>query len=488
MFLGIDIGTSSVKLSLVSDDLAQVGEGDAPLTVQTPQPYWSEQNPEDWWTALCAVCAQLGSKHDLSGVRGVGLSGQMHGAVLLDAGANVLRPAILWNDGRSHAECEEMLAEMPEIGMVSGVPPMPGFTAPKLRWLAAHEPRVHARIAHILLPKDYVGFRLHGGFVMDRSDAAGTHWLDQASREWSDALCKVSRTHRTWLPTLANGSDIAGKLTPEAAADLNLPAGIPVAAGGGDAATGAVGVGAVGDGDTFISLGTSGQLFVATDTYRPNPAQMVHAYCHTVPGMWFQMAAMLNGARPMQWFADVTGASVADLLREAEAVAPEDAPLFLPYLTGERSPHGDAHIRGSFYGLADGMGRAEMMRGIVNAIAYSFADAADSLRAAGTTIGDPLVIGGGARSDLLLQTIADVLQVAFHRADGAMTGPAFGAARLAAIACGSATLTDLAVRPRVERVFEPASGDRHAHNLAGYRALYRRLKDIHLEYAQDTVQ
>ena len=484
MYLGIDIGTSSVKLSLVNGDLVQIGEADAPLTVRTPQPYWSEQDPEDWWRALCAACARLRAGHDLASVRAIGLSGQMHGAVVLDADAHVLRPAILWNDGRSHAECAGMSAEMPQIGLVAGVPPMPGFTAPKLRWLAAHEPEVHARIRHLLLPKDYAGHRLHGGFVTDRSDAAGTHWLDQAAREWSLALCEVSCTDPVWLPRLADGTEIAGTLTEAAAADLGLPAGIPVAAGGGDAATGAVGVGAVSDGDTFISLGTSGQLFVATGSYRPNPDQMVHAYCHTVPGMWFQMAAMLNGARPMQWFADVVGASVGELLEEAATTPAEDAPLFLPYLTGERSPHGDAHIRGSFYGLADGMGRAEMMRGVVNAIAYSFADAADSLRAAGTAIRAPLAIGAGARSDLLLQTIADVLQVAVHRAAGAATGPAFGAARLAAVASGGAAIADLGARPGIERVFEPGSGDGHRRNQSGYRALYRRLKDIHLDYAE----
>ena len=418
MFLGIDIGTSSIKLSLVSADLDQIGEADAPLSVQTPHPYWSEQHPEDWWEALCVACARLRSDHDLTGVRAIGLSGQMHGAVLLDRGARVLRPAILWNDGRSHAECEQMTAEMPKIGMIAGVPPMPGFTAPKLRWLAAHEPEVHAKIGHVLLPKDYVGHRLHGGFVMDRSDAAGTHWLDQAAREWSPQLCDVSRTDPAWLPRLADGTEVAGTLTVEAATALGLPAGIPVAAGGGDAATGAVGVGAVADGDTFISLGTSGQLFVATDSYRPNPAQMVHAYCHTVPGMWFQMAAMLNGARPMQWFAEVTGVSVADLLAEAAEVAPEIAPLFLPYLTGERSPHGDAHIRGGFYGLADGMGRAEMMRGVVNAVRLQFCRC--RRQPAGRRNGNrrtPCNRRWRPESDLLLQTIADVLRVAVHRAD-----------------------------------------------------------------------
>ena len=481
MFLGIDVGTSSVKLSLVSDALIQVGEAQVPLTVQTPQPYWSEQNPEAWWQAVCDACADLNQRHDLKVVRAVGLSGQMHGAVLLDRDANVIRPAILWNDGRAHAECEAMVADLPEIGTLAGVPPMPGFTAPKLRWLAEHEPDAYARVAHILLPKDYIGYRLHGGFVTDRSDAAGTHWLDQANRSWSETLCEISATDPSWLPNLRDGTEIAGELTSKPAEALGLKDGIPVASGGGDAATGAIGLGAVNDGNAFISLGTSGQLFVATDSFRPNPGQMVHAYCHTVPGMWFQMAAMLNGARPMQWFADVCGQSVGDLLAEAATISPQDAPTFLPYLTGERSPHGDPHIRGSFYGLSDGMGRGEMMRGVVNAIAFSFADAADSLRAAGTSISDLLAIGGGAQSDLLLQTISDVLRVPVHRSSDPGTGPAFGAARLAAVATGSATLLEISNPPKVARSFEPAGTDVLSRKLAAYRGLYERLKGIHLD-------
>ena len=483
MFLGIDIGTSSIKLSLVDAGLVQIDEASAPLTVQTPRPYWSEQEPDAWWQALVTTFTDLGTRHDLRAVQSVGLSGQMHGAVLLDAHDEVIRPAILWNDGRSHAECAAMIEALPGIGTLAGVPPMPGFTAPKLLWVSRKEPETYAKIAHILLPKDYIGFRLHGRYVIDRSDAAGTHWLDQSARNWSEDLCAVSATDPRWLPELKDGSEIAGTLTREAACALALTPGIPVAAGGGDAATGAVGVGATTDGAAFISLGTSGQLFVATDSYRPNPEQMVHAYCHTVPGMWFQMAAMLNGARPMQWFAGIMGASVPDLLTEAQTIAPEEAPLFLPYLTGERSPHGDAHIRGSFYGLADGMARAHLMRAVVNAIAYSFADAADSLRGAGTEISFPLAIGGGAQSDLLLQTIADVLEIPIRRAASAATGPALGAARLAAVAAGHADLADLSVSPETVKRFDPAEVSYHGEILNGYRKLYGRLKGIHLDLA-----
>ncbi len=481
MFLGVDIGTSAVKLSLTGPDLVQIDQAQAPLVVSTPHPYWSEQNPEDWWRALIGAVRDLGASHDLGAVQAIGLSGQMHGAVLLDANGQVIRPAILWNDGRSHAQCADMSAALPEIGMLAGVPPMPGFTAPKVLWLSQNDPDAHDRIAHVLLPKDYIGWRLHGQLVTDRSDGAGTSWLDQAGRAWSDALCAVSATDPAWLPTLCDGTEIAGALSASAADALGLRPGIAVAAGGGDAATGAVGIGAVSDGVCFLSLGTSGQLFVSTGDYRPNPGAVVHAYCHTVPGMWFQMAAMLNGARPMQWYADTVGAAVPDLLREAATVAPQDAPLFLPYLTGERSPHGDAHIRGAFYGLADGMGRAEMMRAVVNAIAFSFADAADSLRAADSPVQDILAIGGGAQSDLLLQTIADVLGTPIARSSDPTTGPALGAAKLAAVAAGQANLGDLAGRPATDRLFEPVPAGALNDGLTGYRALYRRLRGIHTE-------
>ncbi len=486
MYLGIDIGTSAVKLSLVSGDLVQEGQAQAELSVSRPRHYWSEQPPESWWTALVQAMSELSARHDLNGLKAIGLSGQMHGAVLQDEAGEVIRPAILWNDGRSYAECDVLASALPSIGTVAGVPPMPGFTAPKLLWLSRHEPRSHARIAHILLPKDFIGWKLHGEWITDRSDAAGTLWLEQQTRSWSDDLCKASTTDPAWLPHLHDGTDVVGRVTQVAAGALGVPAGIPVAAGGGDAATGAVGVGAVRDGACFLSLGTSGQLFAATASYRPNPEQMVHAFCHTVPDMWFQMAAMLNGARPMRWFADIVGAPLTTLLADAQSVAACDAPLFLPYLTGERTPHADAHIRGAFYGLKDGMGRKEMMRGVINAIAFSFADAADSLRGAGTEPEGILAIGGGAQSDLLLQSISDVLRSPVRRVDDPSTGPAFGAAKLAAVAVGAVEARELDKRPAISATFNPGADVGMQEGLHAYRTLYRRLKDIHIDLEEAT--
>ncbi len=475
MHLGIDLGTSAVKVALVDADRSVVATGMSRLETSCRRPGWSEQGPDIWWIGLKEALGQLGD--DRAKASAIGLSGQMHGAVLLGRDKSVLRSAILWNDSRAHAEAEAISRETPEAAMLAGVRPMPGFTAPKIRWLAEHEPDIHASIAHILSPKDWIGLRLHGEVLTDPSDAAGTFWLDQASRDWSDTLCDLSMTDRDWLPPIRPGMEIAGRLRDVVADELGLPPGIPVAVGAGDAVAGAVAVGATRDATAFLSIGTSAQLFIATDSYRPNPEQMVHAFAHTLPDLWYRMAAMLNGAAPMSWFAGITGTPVGDLLGEAALAVPGRAPRFLPYLTGERSPHGDPHIRGAFDLLDASTTRGEMIRGIVEAIAFSFADAFASCQ---TSLPEPpLALGGGARSDLLLQMIADVNQTPIARSAGAETGPAFGAARLAAVATGDLGLGDLARRPDVSRLFEPNPPDAGLNNrLEDYRALYRRLKPL----------
>jgi len=480
VFLGLDIGTSAVKAVLLETSGNVLATASASLTVDSPKPGWSEQHPDQWWDAVRNCAAQL--KHDhrkaWSSIQAIGLSGQMHGAVLLDVNKTPLRPAILWNDGRSDKECQAIAEALPTVGQLAGVPPMPGFTAPKLLWLQKREPDIHAKIAYILLPKDYVRLKLTGSLATDMADAAGTMWLDQEKRKWSETLCEVSATKLGWLPDCLEGTAVSGELTQSAANDLGLKTGIPIAAGGGDAAAGAMGIGAVEDGDAFISLGTSGQLFVANDSYRPNPASAIHAYAHCVPERWFQMAAMLNGASPMSWFATMVGVDIGTLLSEAEDADTDRIPLFLPYLTGERTPHNDAKIRGTFYGLEPGTTRGMMMRAVVDAIAYSFCDARDALATAGTVIKHPAAIGGGARSDFVLQTMADALSFDITRYSDAETGPALGAARLAVVATGEQSLSDVALKPETDRAFEPndANADRHIEGLARYRELYAALK------------
>lgn len=477
MFLGIDVGTSAVKAVLMTPDGTITDDATVPLTCQSPHPGWSEQDPYAWWQAVIDACAAL---PDLAAVAGVGLSGQMHGAVCLDADHTPIRPAILWNDGRAQAQCAAILAQMPDIGQRAGVNPMPGFTAPKLAWLAEHEPQTYRRIRHVLLPKDYIRLKLTGTLATDMTDAAGTLWLDQAQRAWSGALCAVSRTDEAWLPICAEGTAVAGTISASGAGALGLRAGVPVAAGGGDAAAGAVGIGAVETGAAFLSLGTSGQLFVVTDAYRPAPEVALHAYAHCVPERWFQMAAMLNGASPLQWWAGTVGQPIPALLTEAKAYGTARVPLFLPYLTGERTPHNDPHIRGTFYGLDNSTSQAAMTQAVLDAIAYSFCDARDALTAAGTVLEAPAVIGGGARGDHLLQTIADALGVGLRRYGDAQTGPAFGAARLAMVASGAGTLADITPPTQIDRHFIPNSTEttRHAERLTRYRDLYKALKDF----------
>ena len=484
MYLGIDIGTSAVKVVVVAPDGSEIASRSEPLSLQTPRRNWSEQDPQAWWGAARAACAALRRDDPKSwqAVRAIGLSGQMHGAVLLDKDRQVIRPAILWNDGRSMEQCREIEARLPEVGQLCGVPAMPGMTAPKVLWVKENEPENYRRIRHVLLPKDHVRLMMTCEMATDMADAAGTMWLDQKNRCWSEVLCEASATDPSWLPQCFEGTEVSGKLTPQAAEALGLEAGIIVAAGAGDAAAGAMGVGAIEDGDAFISLGTSGQLFVCSDRYQPNPESVVHAFAHCVPERWSTIAAMLNGASPMQWFASIANADIHELLCEAQALGEKRMPFFLPYLTGERTPHNNADIRGGFYGMEAGTDRAAMMRAVVDAIAYSFCDAKDAIEAAGRTIVLPAAIGGGAQSDFVLQTMSDALGLPIQRYEGAQTGPALGVARLAMVASGDFGLEAAAVKPGIDRVFEPApeKAGYHAGRLATYRALYKALKPIDL--------
>lgn len=478
MYLGIDLGTSALKAVLVSPDFEVVASASQSLSISHPRSGWSEQDPEDWWSACRVTIADLKDQNAaaFAALESIGLSGQMHGAVLLDAGGVVIRPAILWNDSRSAEQCQ-LIPE--RFVSLAGVGAMPGFTAPKLMWLSDEEPDSYDRVAKILFPKDYLGLRLHGQYRTDMSDAGGSYWLDQATMTWSDDLCQHTRTNPEWLPQLGFGSDIAGHLRTDTAAELGLPPGLPVACGAGDAAAAAVALGAVHPGTGFISLGTSGQLFVPTGSYLPPQQPSTHAFAHTLPETWYQMAAMLNGARALDWFSGVVGTDVPTLLTDAEQSPARRIPLFLPYLTGERTPHADPKIRGAFYGLENDTGHAQMARAVVEAIAYSFADAIDALSPNLPTPSTLLAVGGGARSDFLLQTISDVTGVTLARGSSANVGPAMGAAKLAAMAIGRIGVSDLAAPP-IEREFTPCEveRDRHLIRLDAYRALYRQLQPV----------
>jgi xylulokinase len=485
MFLGIDLGTSEVKLLLLDEQQRVIGQAGAPLGVSRPQPLWAEQAPADWWHATEAAAARLRADHPAAWarVRGIGLSGQMHGAVLLGAGDEVLRPAILWNDGRSHAECAELTAAAPRLHTVAGNLAMPGFTAPKLLWLRKHAPAVFDRVRSVLLPKDWLRLQLTGEKVSEPSDAAGTLWLDVAARAWSPELLAATGLTTAHMPRLVEGPQASGVLRPTVAAAWGLPGGVVVAGGAGDNAASAIGIGATQPGDGFISLGTSGVLFVVNDRFSPNPACAVHAFCHALPARWHQMSVMLSAASCLRWASALTGsADEAALLAGAEALKPAEraaAPLFLPYLAGERTPHNDAFATGTFHGLTHDTGPAVLGWSVIEGVAFGLADGLAALQAAGTQVERLSLVGGGARSPLWAQLIADTLGVELLLHDGGQAGAALGAARLGWLAAGGDEAT-VCTQPAVTARHAPDSA-RHAAlqpRRATFRALYRQLAPL----------
>jgi len=483
MFLGIDVGTSAVKALLIDENSATIAEADIPLSVFTPYPFWSEQNPTDWWHATLAALDALQAQNPaaIAATRAIGLSGQMHGATLLGADDKPLRPAILWNDGRAMQECRELDAALPDLGIQAGVATMPGMTAPKLIWLKKHEPDLFAKIKTILLPKDYIRFCLSGDKVTEMSDAAGTLWLDEESRSWNHAAIDACGLTMDQLPKLVEGSDVTGTLFTELANRWGMSRNVVIAGGGGDAATGGIGVGAVSHGDGFISLGTSSQIFVASDKYRPKPKELLHSFTHAIPEHWFQMAVLLNGASCLQWAANLLAEpDIGALLRRVEAqhAAPSDI-LFLPYLNGERTPHNNPYARGVFFGLGSDSNREMMVQSTLEGVAFALSDAQSRLHAAGAHCEVPGVIGGGARSKYWIQLISDIMGTPLARYEGAAKGPAFGAARLGRLALTKELPEDVCLKPAIEEIIEPDQS-RHASyqpRFAKFKRLYAALSD-----------
>ena len=481
-YLGIDVGTSAVKALLLDEDDRIVAEASAPLQVRRPRPRWSEQDPDHWWSATQKAVASLRGAvpEGLAGLCGVGLSGQMHGATLLGRDERPLRPAILWNDGRSAVECAALERAVPELRKITGNRAMPGFTAPKLLWVRTHEPDVFARIARVLLPKDYVRLCLTGAAATDVSDAAGTLWVDVGRRDWSETLlgaCDLGVEH---MPALHEGPEVTGQLRPEVARAWGCEP-VPVVAGAGDNAAGAVGVGVVEPGRAFLSLGTSGVYFVANESFQPNPEGAVHAFCHALPGRWHQMAVLLSAASCLAWIARATGAQdEAALLDEVSARGSRsDRLLFLPYLSGERTPHDDPDATGVFVGIDHETDRAALARAVLEGVAFAFADGERVLREAGARIERVAVIGGGARSDLWVGILASVLERPLVRLRGGEVGPALGAARLARLGVTGLPPEEVCREPTVESEVAPDGrlAEHYAAKLAQFRALYGSLRE-----------
>lgn len=460
MFLGIDLGTSSVKALLLDERHHIVATAEAPLTVQRPQPMWSEQHPADWWAATDSALQHLAASQPaaMAAVQAIGLSGQMHGAVLMDAAGVVLRPAILWNDGRSGAACGALQAAVPALQAITGNLAMPGFTAPKLWWVREHEPAVFDRVRCVLLPKDWLRWRLCGERVSDMSDASGTLWLDVGQRRWSPELLAACGLGVEHMPRLVEGSAVSGTLDATLAARWGLRPGLPVAGGGGDNAASAVGIGAVRPGQGFVSLGTSGVVFLASDRFRPNPAQAVHAFCHALPGAWHQMSVMLSAASALRWATQLLGQpDEAALLARVAALTPAQqaaAPLFLPYLSGERTPHNDPAATGALVGLTADHDAASVGHAVIEGVAFGLRDGWASMGGTAGSAHELSLVGGGARSALWARLIASALGVPLVTHDGGESGGALGAARLAWLCIGGA-VDEVCIAPPVRERFLP---------------------------------
>jgi xylulokinase len=485
-YLGVDIGTSGVKVLLIDGRGQSLGDAAAASVEPVrPNPGWSEQNPADWWTATLAAIDHLSKTHpaELAAVRGIGLSGHMHGATLLGDNDQVLRPAILWNDGRSAQQCVEMEGALPRLRDIAGNIAMPGFTAPKLVWVRENEPEIFARVKKVLLPKAYVRLLLTGEYVEDMSDASGTLWLDVAKRDWSDELLALTGLDRSHMPSLVEGSAVAATLKRDLAQRWGMQENVVVAGGAGDNAAAACGIGAIRPGEGFVSLGTSGVLFVSNDRFRPNTEGAVHAFCHAIPDTWHQMGVILSATDSLNWLSRITGQQPADLAIAAEAQfkGPGEE-IFLPYLSGERTPHNNAGARGSFSGLSQSSNMANLAQAVMEGVAFAFRDSLRVLDDAGTRINRLLAVGGGSKSTLWLKLLATNLDMEIALPADGDFGGALGAARLGLCAAEGADPHTVMAMPPIKQVIEP---DRtltaaYSEQYARYRALYPAIEEARI--------
>jgi xylulokinase len=486
-FLGIDVSTTGSKALLIDSAGSVIASASTPHSLSTPRPLWSEQDPQDWWNAtvnsIRTVLQQSGIP--AGAISAIGLTGQMHGLVLLDKAGTVLRPAILWNDQRTQDQCDEIHARIgrEKFIQISGNVALTGFTAPKILWVAENEPEIYAQVKHVLLPKDYIRYRLTGEFAMDKADGSGTVLFDLRQRDWSGELLNALDIPAEWMPPTFEGPEFTGGVSSGAATDTGLAAGTRVAAGGGDQAAQAVGVGAVEPGIIGLTVGTSGVVFATTPAALIEPEGRLHAFCHAVPGMWHFMGVMLSAAGSLQWYRDTLapGMSFDDLLREAETVpAGSEGLQFLPYLSGERTPHPDPQARGAFIGLTIRHGRGHLTRAVLEGVAFGLKDSFTLIQNAGLErVVQVRASGGGTKGALWRQILASVLEselVTVNPADGA----AFGAALLAGVGAGAWLDVPAACRAAIKitgrTVPDDAQFDSYRQSYALYRELYPALK------------
>ena len=485
--LGLDISTTATKALLLGEDGGVLGVASSPHRLDTPRPLWSEQDPDEWWRATQAsvrrVLADTGT--DPQSIKGIGLSGQMHGLVMLNGAGKVLRPAILWNDQRSAAECDAIrdALGLERLVALTGNDAFPGFTAPKILWVRNHEPEIFAATRHVLLPKDYIRFRLSGTLATDRAGAGGTLLLDLRTRDWSDEVLQALEISRDWLPPTSEGSEVNARLHPQTAASLGLPPDLPIVGGGGDQAAQAVGVGAVSPDVFALTVGTSGVVFAPCDAPTVDPRGRAHAFPHAVPGRWHVMGVMLSAAGSLQWYRDslAPGADFDALVQEADTVEPGCEGLaFLPYLSGERTPHADPNARASFVGMTLSHRRGHLTRAVLEGVAFGLRDNLELLREAGLPAPREIRASGGAlKSPVWSQILADVLDVDLVTVD-ATEGAALGAAILAGVGAGLWSDVDAATQASVStgRTISPKQPEAYHAAYRRFRALYPAIASV----------
>lgn len=481
MLLGLDISTTGAKALVIDEKGAVVASHTTPQPISTPQPLWSEQNPADWWSGMVAsIKAVLSKIGGAEQVKGIGLTGQMHGLVCLDAAGEVLRPAILWNDQRTQAQCDAITQKIGAKRLIelTGNRALTGFTAPKIVWVREHEPQVFAKIAHVLLPKDYIRFKLTGDYATELSDASGMLLVDVAKRQWSKDVLAALEIPEAWMPKLHEGSQVTGVVSAAGAAETGLKAGTPVIGGGGDQAAQAVGVGAVKAGVIALTVGTSGVVFAPLASYAYEPEGRLHAFCHAAPGQWHFMGVMLSAAGSLQWYRDTLFPQVDfdTLVGEATDIAPGAEGLqFLPYLTGERTPHPDPLARGAFIGLTTRHTRAHLTRAVLEGITFGLRDSFELIKAseAGRVIIEVRVSGGGAKSPVWRQIMADVLGVTLVSVE-ALEGAAYGAALLAGMGVGVWKDADAATA-----VVQTGEKTQAGKNQAAYEKVYQVYRSLY---------
>lgn len=490
MYIGIDLGTSAVKIVLVNQDQVVVASMDRPFATDRPKPGWAEQNPGVWFEMVAAGLDELASKNgnQMAQVSSIGLSGQMHGAVLLDKYDAPVRPAILWNDCRSAAEAFELNQKYPELIETAGVRAMPGFTGPKLLWLSRNEPDTFTSASYLLFPKDYLRLQLCGERSTDVSDAAGSWLLDQRNRSWSNKSIMACAAERLTLPEVFESAQPTGTLDPSLAKRWALPPGVIIAAGAGDVASGCVGVGAVDDQHGLISLGTSAQVVVSSGIFQPQTENLVHTFCHALPDRWFNMAALLNGTSVLDALSRWTGGTkVGSMITNVEKRFDRPGRLLaLPYLSGERTPHNDSEIRGAIVGLRHSSTTEDITLAFLESIAFSLADGLAALEVGDNRPAKMALIGGGSKSAFLSGLIASILNIQIVKHTGAELGPALGAARLARLALTGENFSEVVTPLPIQRVFEPNANlhQQYGPRLKEFQRLYKALRD---DFGSDSV-